>query len=45
MRLNTEIVPKYTADDFYNSSAPYQLLYQYKEDKYKLQQIKKKIKE
>lgn len=44
MRLNTEIVPKYTADDFYNSSAPYQFLYQFKDDKFKLGQMREKMK-
>ena len=44
MRLNIEIVPKYTADDFYNSSAPYQFLYQFKDDKFKLGQMREKMK-
>jgi hypothetical protein len=37
-------VPKYTADDFYNSSAPYQFLYQFKDDKFKLGQMREKMK-
>ena len=44
MRLNTEIIPKYTADDFYNSSSPYQFLYQFKDDKFKLGQMREKMK-
>lgn len=44
MRLNTEIIPQYTADDFYNSSAPYQFLYQFKDDKFKLGQMREKMK-
>ena len=42
--MNTEIIPKYTADDFYNSSAPYQFLYQFKDDKFKLGQMREKLK-
>ena len=45
MRLNTEIIPEYTADDFYNSSAPYQFLYRFKDDKFKLGQMREKMKE
>ena len=45
MILNTEIIPKYTADDFYNSSAPYEFLYQFKDDKFKLGQMREKMKE
>ena len=45
MRLNTEIIPQYTADDFYNSSEPYQFLYQFKDDKFKLGQMRERMKE
>ena len=45
MRLNTEIIPQYTVDDFYNSSAPYQFLYQFKDDKFKLGQMRERMKE
>ena len=42
--MNAEIIPQYTADDFYNSSAPYQFLYQFKDDKFKLGQMREKMK-
>lgn len=42
--MTTEIIPKYTAEDFENSSAPYQFLYQFKEDKFKLGQMREKLK-
>lgn len=39
-----ELVPNYTADDFYNSSAPYEYLYQFNDDKFKLGQMREKLK-
>lgn len=42
--MMTELVPKYTAEDFYNSSAPYEFLYQFKDDKFKLGQMREKLK-
>ena len=44
--MNTEMVkiPDYSADDFYNSSAPYEYLYQYKDDKFLLGQMREKLK-
>lgn len=42
--MNTEIIPQYTADDFYNSSDPYKFLYQFKDDKFKLGQMREKMK-
>lgn len=37
-------IPEYTADDFYNSSAPYEFLYQFKENKFMLGQMREKMK-
>lgn len=37
-------IPEYTADDFYNSSAPFDWLYQYKDDKFLLGQMREKMK-
>lgn len=44
--MNTEIakIPEYSADDFYNSSAPYAFLYQFKDDKFLLGQMREKLK-
>ena len=38
-------IPQYEADDYYNSSAPYEWLYQFKSDKFKLKQMTQKMKE
>lgn len=37
-------IPAYTADDFINSSAPYEFLYQFKDDKFALRQMCEKMK-
>lgn len=37
-------VPDYSADDFYNTSAPYEFLHQYKDDKFMLSQMREKLK-
>lgn len=44
--MNTEIakVPEFTADDYTNTSAPYEWLYQYKDDKFMLQQMIQRMK-
>ena len=38
-------IPQYEADDYYNSSAPYEWLYQFKSDKFKLKQMTQKMKD
>ena len=45
--MNEEIVviPDYTADDYYNSSAPYEWLYKFKSDKFLLKQMTQKMKD
>lgn len=45
--MNTEVqtaIPEYTADDFYNSSRPYEYLYQFRADKFLLGQMREKLK-
>ena len=37
-------IPKYTKDDYLNSSAPYEWLYQHREDKFILKQLVQKCK-
>lgn len=44
MNKELVIIPEYTADDFYNSSEPYAFLYQYKDDKFLLGQMREKLK-
>ena len=44
MKTEIAVIPEYTADDFYNSSEPYAFLYQYKEDKFLLGQMREKLK-
>lgn len=44
MKNEIALVPEYTADDFYNSSDPYKFLYQYKDDKFLLGQMREKLK-
>ena len=44
MKNEIALVPEYTADDFYNSSEPYAFLYQYKDDKFLLGQMREKLK-
>ena len=44
--MNTEIVkiPEFTADQYYNTSEPYEFLYQYRKDKFLLKQMVQKMK-
>lgn len=44
MKNEMTVIPEYTADDFYNSSEPYSFLYQYKDDKFLLGQMREKLK-
>ena len=44
MKNEIAMIPEYTADDFYNSSDPYKFLYQYKDDKFLLGQMREKLK-
>ena len=44
MKTEIAVIPEYTADDFYNSSEPYAFLYQYKDDKFLLGQMREKLK-
>ncbi len=44
MKNEIALIPEYTADDFYNSSEPYSFLYQYKDDKFLLGQMREKLK-
>lgn len=44
MKNEIALIPEYTADDFYNSSDPYKFLYQYKDDKFLLGQMREKLK-
>ena len=44
MKNEIAMIPEYTADDFYNSSEPYSFLYQYKDDKFMLSQMREKLK-
>ena len=44
MKTEIAVIPEYTADDFYNSSEPYSFLYQYKDDKFMLSQMREKLK-
>lgn len=44
MKNEIVLIPEYTADDFYNSSEPYAFLYQYKDDKFLLGQMREKLK-
>ena len=45
MKNEIATIPEYTADDYYNSSAPYEWLYQFKDDKFKLKQMTQKMKD
>lgn len=45
MKNEIATIPEYTADDYYNSSAPYEWLYQFKSDKFKLKQMTQKMKD
>lgn len=44
MKTEIAVIPEYTADDFYNSSEPYSFLYQYKDDKFLLGQMRERLK-
>ena len=37
-------IPAYTADDYYSTTKPYEFLYQYRDDKFALQQMCQKLK-
>ena len=45
MKNEIAAIPEYTAYDYYNSSAPYEWLYQFKSDKFKLKQMTQKMKD
>lgn len=45
MKNEIATIPEYTASDYYNSSAPYEWLYQFKDDKFKLKQMTQKMKD
>ena len=45
MKNEIATIPDYTVDDYYNSSAPYEWLYQFKSDKFKLKQMTQKMKD
>ena len=45
MKNEIATIPEYDADDYYNSSAPYEWLYQFKSDKFKLKQMTQKMKD
>ena len=45
MKNEIATIPEYTAYDYYNSSAPYEWLYQFKDDKFKLKQMTQKMKD
>lgn len=45
MKNEIATIPEYTAEDYYNSSAPYEWLYQFKSDKFKLKQMTQKMKD
>lgn len=45
--MNNKIIqiPEYTADEYYNTTVPYEFLYEYKDDKFLLKQMTQKMKE
>ena len=45
MKNEIATIPEYTAYYYYNSSAPYEWLYQFKADKFKLKQMTQKMKD
>ena len=45
MKNEIATIPEYTAEDYYNSSAPYEWLYQFKSDKFKVKQMTQKMKD
>ena len=38
------VIPEFTAEQFYNTSEPYEFLYKFKDDKFKLGQMREKLK-
>ena len=44
MTTEIAIIPDFTAEQYYNSSAPYEWLYQYKNDKFLMKQLMQKMK-
>lgn len=44
MKTEIAIIPEFTAEEYYNSSAPYEWLYQYKDDKFLMKQLLQKMK-
>lgn len=44
MTTEIAIIPDFTADQYYNSSEPYEWLYQYKNDKFLMKQLMQKMK-
>lgn len=44
MKAEIAVVPNFTAEQYYNSSEPYQWLYQYKNDKFLMKQLMQKMK-
>lgn len=44
MNTGLTTIPNYSADDYYNSSAPYEFLYQWHDDKFMLSQMREKLK-
>ena len=45
MKNEIVAITAYETDNYYNSSAPYEWLYQFKADKFKLKQMTQKMKE
>ncbi|MCI6519105.1 MAG: DUF927 domain-containing protein [Prevotellaceae bacterium] len=45
MKTEIAIIPDFTAEQYYNSSDPYEWLYQYKNDKFLMKQLMQKMKE
>ena len=44
MNQETVVIPEYTAEQYLNTSEPYEFLYQYKENKFMLKQLLQKMK-
>ena len=44
MKTEIAIIPDFTAEQYYNSSDPYEWLYQYKNDKFLMKQLMQKMK-
>lgn len=45
MKQEIIVIPEFTSEDYKNTSAPYEWLYQYKDDKFMLRQMCEKMKE